>query len=68
MYIKSTLLLVFHSILTFVINLFLYSFIHEMGHAIISTACGRKVNKLKLGLNAHIETEKAKYNKFMKCW
>lgn len=49
MTIKSGLLLAFQLALIFVMNLFVYSLIHEIGHAIIAIACGGKISRLKLG-------------------
>ena len=59
-------MLVFQLVLIFVMNLFVCSLIHEIGHAIIAIACGGKISRLKLGFDAYIETKQTKYNKFTK--
>lgn len=46
------------------IAFFTYTFLHEMGHAIIGILCGGKIEKIDLGFNAHVSISNAAYNDF----
>lgn len=49
-----------------VLILYLYTFIHEMGHGLVAIACGGRILKIVLGVNAHIRTAGASYTVFTK--
>jgi len=44
--------------------LYLYTFLHEGGHALVAIMCGGKICKFVLGLNAHVETTGASFTLF----
>jgi hypothetical protein len=50
------------SCLSVFIYLFIYTFLHEMGHGIIGVLSGGNINKLILGFNARINIRNTNYN------
>lgn len=44
--------------------LFFYTLLHEGGHALVAIMCGGKVDKIVLGLNAHVQTSGACFTIF----
>lgn len=51
-------------VISCIILLYLYTFLHEGGHALIAIIYGGKVDKLILGLNAHVQTSGAVFTPF----
>jgi hypothetical protein len=44
-----------------VISLFIYTFLHESGHALVALSCGGTITNFVLGLNAHMSYEGANF-------
>ena len=44
-------------------QLYIYSFVHELGHSLIGILCGGRIAKLKIGLGAYVNIEGAKYTR-----
>ena len=58
--VKYIISILFSSILL----IFLYTLLHEGGHALVAISYGGKVNKLTLGLNAHVQTAGTNFTTF----
>jgi len=55
---------VFSTCLSFIAYLYIYTFLHEMGHGLIGMLAGGSIDRLVLGLNARVYISNANYNKF----
>lgn len=51
-------------LLSKIISLYIYTFLHESGHALIAVICGGRIEEFILGLNAHVRITGASYTKF----
>lgn len=55
---------IFSLLFSCIIIVFFYTFLHEGGHALVAIMCGGKVDKMALGLNAHVQTSGASFTIF----
>jgi hypothetical protein len=59
---NKSIKIISYLLISVILILIAYTFLHEMGHALIGILCGGSISDFTIGFNAHVSITGAKYN------